>query len=235
MASKLSSVVKRVQETDWTQPWNFSVDIRPKDPGFANLCGWTDTVKMQEKIDISIKSINVPQRSCTLIEEYNGVRWYQANSRDELYDVNITFRDFNQGELYRKFVSAFNNTKDNYFEKIKFYISISLCSNDLNQVDPNAKNIKIFETDMALITSVSQLQLSHETKDEILEFDVSFKTNTPYHNEEFIDITKLNLNVDAIRNTLKNKLEQSAKNVISNIIQAGLNTVKNTVKDYLKF
>ena len=235
MSSKLSDVVRKVQETDWTQPWNFSVIIRPEDDGFKNLCGWSDVKKMQDKIDISIKSVNVPQKSCNLIEEYNGVKWYQANSRDELYDINLTFRDFNQGELYRKFTSAFNNTKDNYFEKIRFYICISLDSNDLNQDDFGLKSIKIFETNQAIITAVSQLQLSYETKDEVLEFDVSFKTNTPLHDERYIDISKLNLDIDSIRSALKNQLEKSAKNVISNVIQSGLKAIKSTVSDYLKF
>ena len=152
-----------------------------------------------------------------------------------MYDINLTFRDFNQGELYRKFTSAFNNTKDNYFEKIRFYICISLDSNDLNQDDFGLKSIKIFETNQAIITAVSQLQLSYETKDEVLEFDVSFKTNTPLHDERYIDISKLNLDIDSIRSALKNQLEKSAKNVISNVIQSGLKAIKSTVSDYLKF
>ena len=173
---RLSEVVEKVYRKNWTLVSNFSIDLFPKSSDFASLIGWGDMKKTNDDINMSLISIDTPEYNNQSIEDYSGNMWRYNNGRDELFRFTITFRDFNQMELYHKFINAYNLSKDNYFDKIVFNVSVY---NDADNGTPGKK--LLFGSQSALIEGVSQLQLNYTTKNQIAEFSVRFKCNSPLH------------------------------------------------------
>ena len=217
----LDEVVKLVHKQDWTKIANFNVNINPVNQDFGNIIKWGSSIETQKMIDLSVKSVNIPQYSNAVIEEYIANRWFQANSRDELFVMNITFRDMNGAELYRKFLNAHFQSKGNYFDKSVFEIQVSL--------DSENGPVNILNTNMALVTSISQLQLYHENANEILEFDVEFKVNTPLHSNQVINNIKQSGEQSNITQSL-NKVEK----IFSNALSKGLDNLTKKVDSLLK-
>ena len=78
----------------------------------------------------------------------------------------------------------------------------------------------------AQISDVSQLTLSQETT-EILEFNVSFKSNQPTLSNEDIP-TNINLSSDK---AYSNEYKNAGSNFFSNLLKNGLSAAQNAVVD----
>ena len=109
MALSLSEVVNIAKNQDWAHISNFSVDISPVNFSYASKIQWKNFSDIQKQIDVSLKSVDVPQHSVATIEEYVGTQWKHTNSREDLFTCTMTFRDMNGGELYRRF-KKYRNT-----------------------------------------------------------------------------------------------------------------------------
>jgi len=172
----LSEVVDKVYKRSWSLISNFSLELYPKNNQFASLIGWGSAQKTNEDLNVSLISIDTPEYTNQSIEDFSGNMWRYNNGRDELFRFSITFRDFNQMELYHKFINAYNLSKDNYFDKVVFNVNV------FTDPDNGAPNQRLlFGTQSALIEGVSQLQLNYSTKNQIAEFTVRFKCNSPLH------------------------------------------------------
>lgn len=167
-----SKGLKKAYETNWsyvntfTVTLNFATDV-------AGYIGWAPSDNLN--INLNIISIDTPQLTNQQIEAYIGDRWKIHNGRDELYLFSITFRDQDQLNLYRKFSKAYFFQKSQYFDDIKMSIRLEKDADYSNE--KGAKTIYNFED--VMINSVSQIQLSNTTENQIAEFSVDFKCAYP--------------------------------------------------------
>lgn len=174
----LNAAIPKVQKTAWSITSNFEVELTPANSTnyIFQYLKWSDN-RVSEVLKTCIKNIDIPQHTADLIEKIMAGEWHISRNEDELYVVNMTFRDFNNGALYRMFKNIWNFGKYSYMEDVKFKLEVYL-RDSLYGESHGAKNL-LFGTQATWITSISQLQLSYENN-EILEFSVEFKTNEPY-------------------------------------------------------
>jgi len=174
---QLSKIINTVNSTRWTQINNFYINIHFS-PGangvgpinFAKMCGW-DTVT-NEVLNASLISTTTPQFQNATVKQYVQYEWRFHQGRDELYRFSMTFRDSDQMHLYNVFKTLYLKGKQQYYDNIKMNIDI---------MADNAFGVKatpIYKTSTAIIESVSQLQFSHNTENQIAEFTVNFISNT---------------------------------------------------------
>jgi hypothetical protein len=177
MALKLNDVITKVQNTKWTKINNFGINMSPTDVGFAGIIKWkiNDTT-FNDMLNIALISVDTPAYTNQEVAEYIGNSWRYHVGRDELFRFTLTFRDYNQMELYRTFITTYNKQKGQYFNRICFNLEIFL---DEDKGTNNRK--KLFTTQFAVLETVSQLQFSHNTDNQIAEFSAGFKCNTPDH------------------------------------------------------
>nr|DAJ35700.1 MAG TPA: Baseplate wedge protein [Caudoviricetes sp.] len=230
MALSLSEVVNIAKNQDWAHISNFSVDISPVNSSYASKIQWKNFSDIQKQIDVSLKSVDVPQHSVATIEEYVGTQWKHANSREDLFTCTMTFRDMNGGELYRRFKNALELTKMNYFNTCLFNIKVYL---DSEYYETYGRTL-IMETSEALIKSVSQLQLSHENGSEILEFSVEFKFNTPSYSKYFKGLNGSSIDVSSPFEEVKNKIENKVTSLVDKAINKGVGFISSKVDGLLK-
>ena len=158
---KISDIIQIVQSTPWTKINNFRAEIAPIGGGGV--------------IDAAIVSIDTPEYTNAEIAEFIGGEWKFHVGRDELFRTTVTIRDFNQMSIYKRLVGAYNDIKDKYFDEIKFSIKIYNCE------DTGVGESLLFETDTAIIESISQIQFNQTSENQIAEFSVRFKSQPPRH------------------------------------------------------
>ena len=175
---KLSNIIETVKSTHWTQINNFYINIQFVPNGnnsgpikFSKMCGW-DSITMEE-LNASLISVNTPQFQNALVSQYVQYEWRFAQGRDQLYRFSMTFRDFDQMKLYDIFKTLYLKGKQQYYDNIKMNIQI-IADKDIGI----ANAMPIYQTSTAIIESVSQLQFSHNTENQIAEFSVNFISNT---------------------------------------------------------
>ena len=169
---KLNDVINIAQRTRWTKINNFFVNILVPDEKFSKKAQWNDSSEFQDKLNASLISCTTPQYSNANVESYVSYEWRYHQGRDEAYRFTMTFRDFNQMELYSRFRGLYTRAKEEYFDTFKMNILIWL------DEDFDVPRIPIFYTDSAIIESLSSLQFSHNTQNQIAEFTVAFRCNT---------------------------------------------------------
>jgi len=125
-------------------------------------------------MDLYIRNINTPAFTNTAIEGYIGDQYKIHNGRNEMYRFTVGFRDFDQLNLYKRFVMNYNYQRTLYFDECKLTV---LLSKDADYINETSSNLVSYEN--CLIESVSQIQFSNETESQIVEFDVEFKCTTP--------------------------------------------------------
>lgn len=123
-----------------------------------------------ESINLNIVNISTPQFQNQPIEIFSANTWRIHNGRDELTKFSITFRDQDQMKYYRKFATLYKKTKEDYFDHVSFDIQIY---KDADYLGENEKTLMYL--DECIIESVSQLQFSNTTENQIAEFTVNFK------------------------------------------------------------
>lgn len=174
---QLSEIINVVQNKNWTKINNFFVNIQfnpgvngPGPLDFSKLCGW-DTIT-NDDLNSALISVSTPQFQNALISQYVSFEWRFHQGRDELYRFSMTFRDYDQMKLYNIFKTLYIKGKEQYYTNIKMNIEIML------DEDFNVEQIPIYQTNTAIIESVSQLQFSHNTENQVAEFTVNFIANT---------------------------------------------------------
>lgn len=212
---KISNIANNV---DWVRTFDFNVLVQPVLMEFGALIDWTDYSSMNDVINGCLKSINLPQYTGNFEELLIAGKFHFARVTNPVFQVEMTFRDFANGSLYKKFVNAYILGPNNYSEKTNFAIIVKL------------NDSPILETYEAQLSDVSQLQLSHENT-EIMEFSVSFKMNLP---ATLFRNTSNSLFADASRPANRDSNINSARNIFSNVIKNGLSLTQNTIIDGYK-
>ena len=169
---KLSTAISEAYERKWSMANTFTVQIEMP-PFLSGKVGiFTDD------INLSIISLNTPDFTNDPIEVFVANRWVIQNGKDALYRFSITFRDHDQMALYKKFVKIYNMTKENYFDDIKMTVYVEKDADWGSE-----KDMKFSEYQGVLVESVSNVAFSNDTENQIAEFTVSFKTNSPIINQ----------------------------------------------------
>jgi len=133
---------------------------------------WTS--QDEDDMNLYIKSIDTPEYSNQGIQEYIGDQWKIHNGRNEMFTFSITFRDYDNLTLYRKFIKTYQWQKTLYYSQCKTGITIFKEGDYSDQPETMLYNL-----DGCMIDSISQLQFSNETDTQIVEFTIKFKCPIP--------------------------------------------------------
>lgn len=221
----VKEALEYAQSKNWTIVSSYCVkEFKPVNKKFAAAVKW-DAKNMANVIQLSLKNVDIPQHSGDLVEKILAGEWHFTRNDDEIYVITFTFRDMGGGSLYRIFKNIWRGSRVNYPDDYAFSCNICL-------VDPRVKSgesyaqseYSIFQTEKMYITSISQLQLSHDTN-EVLEFSVEFKTNEPA-----FDNTKFDISFDG--NPTVNTTKDGTYGSVSNLVNRAVNKATNAVRDF---
>ena len=167
-----------------------------------------------------------------MVEKILAGEWHISRNEDELYVVNMTFRDFNAGVLYRLFKNIWNMGKYSYMDDVKFKLEVYL--RDSLYGESGGKYL-LFGTQATWITSLSQLQLSYENN-EILEFSVEFKTNEPYcdisHSPALSDGEFKSNAIENSSLSQLNNLISTSTDITNKLVNTGLSKITDWAKSW---
>ena len=170
MSRQFNDILTNLIDKKWSNANNFSAYIVPPQK-IIDIVDSTNEIKPDD-LTISIKSINLPQFNNQPIEEFIAGEWKFGNGINELQNIDITFRDFDSMKLYRYFTNIYKLSTYHYPADIYFDIMVMKDKDFDIEVDTP---VGIYSK--CILTAVSQVQFSHDNDDQIVEFDVSFKTN----------------------------------------------------------
>lgn len=168
MAYKLADAINDAYNRRWSMINTFTAEIHL--PSYLR----SKVGSFDEDINLNIVSVTTPDFTNDPIEVFVANRWVIQNGKDSLYRFTITFRDHDQMSLYKKFMRIYNLTKENYFDDIKMNIVINKDPDWANESDK-----KFMHLWGVLVEGVSNLSFSNDTENQIAEFTVSFKCNSP--------------------------------------------------------
>lgn len=154
----------------WSYINSFSVQFHNMKSKLTQGTSWNDF--NDDSLNLNIVSIDTPQFTNQPIEVFVANKWVIHNGRDELYRFSITFRDEDQLKLYRAWLKMYHNTKEQYFDSIKFTVKIF---KEADYIGEETEKL-LLEMDNTIIESISQVQFSNNTENQIAEFTVNFKT-----------------------------------------------------------
>lgn len=163
---KLSDAIQTAYNRQWSLNNSFTLQINME----TYLQSKTDS--FGDDLNISIVSITTPDFTNDPIETYIAGKWFIQNGKESLYRFSITFRDYDQFTLYRKFVKIYKLTKENYFDDVAMNFVITKDSDWYNEEDK-----VLMSFDGVLVEGVSNLSFSNDSTAQIGEFTVSFKCN----------------------------------------------------------
>lgn len=168
---KLKDGITAAYNTHWSMINTFTVSFN-----FGRNFNMTrlQKTKFDDSINLNIVSVTTPSFQNTPIETFIGNKWRIQNGRDELYKFSITFRDKDQMRLYKSFYNMYRETKEQYFDNCCFSVILYKDADYYGESDK-----KFMELNGTLIDSVSQLQFSNDTQNQIAEFTVDFKCVSP--------------------------------------------------------
>ena len=165
----LKDGITKAYETHWSMVNTFTVEFN-----FPIYLERFLKVRFDDSINLCIKSVNTPDFQNSPIEAFVGNKWRIQNGRDELYKFSITFRDKDQMRLYKSFYDIYKETREQYFDNCSFDVIIY---KDADYYDETDK--KFMALNGTIIESLSQLQFSNDTQNQIAEFTVNFKCIAP--------------------------------------------------------
>jgi hypothetical protein len=165
--------IQKIYETKWSYINTFDLRIFNIHEKTKAAIGWDQDVMDRDLVQYVV-SVDTPQFTNQPIEVFVANKWVIGNGRDELYRFSITFRDFDQMKLYRKFVQLYQRTREDYFDHVKFTVQLAKDGDYYGQNEQ-----KLFDLENTIVESVSQLQFNNTTENQIAEFTVNFKTTTP--------------------------------------------------------
>ena len=165
----LKDGITKAYETHWSMINTFTVNFN-----FPWNMERLLKVKFDDSLNLNIISVTTPDFTNTSIETFIGNKWRTQNGRDELYRFSIRFRDKNQMKLYKSFFDLYRETKEQYFDNCSFKVIIYKDADYYNE-----SNRKFMELNGTIIESLSNLEFSNDTQNQIAEFTVNFKCVSP--------------------------------------------------------
>ena len=222
----LQKAVLYAQTQNWSLTSGFTLELTPTDSAtrVAEFCGYTADLSWGEMVQLSVKSIDIPQHTADLVEKILAGEWHISRNEDEIYVITFTFRDLNNGALYRFFNGMWNAGKYKFPKECAFSCRIGLLE---SKTDSTAKPKLIFGAEEMFITSISQIQLSHENN-EIIEFSVEFKTNTPM----FDEAGPTDFAFSRYWSNAEDSKQSSSGGALSKLVNYGLNTANSAIDDF---
>lgn len=166
---KLVDAVNAAYQRKWSVQNNFTVQFILKGRVSSMLQEFTDD------INLSIVSIKTPDITNSGIEQFIGGEWRIHNGHDNLFKFSITFRDYNQMELYNRFIKLYTLTKIHYFDDVAIDV---ILNKDPDWIEEDS--IIIMRLEDCLIEGISNLDFSNTAEAEIAEFSVEFKCVNPH-------------------------------------------------------
>ena len=166
---KLADAVRAAYQRKWSVTNNFTVQFVLKGAVSASVA------EFKEDINLSIVSIKTPDVTNNGIEFFIGNEWRIHNGNDNLYKFSITFRDYNQMELYQKFMRLYSVTKISYFDDVAIDVIL--------YKDPDwssEEQIQIIRLEDSMIDGISNLDFNNTVDSEVAEFTVEFKCVNPH-------------------------------------------------------
>lgn len=221
---QLNDLTAIINNINWSRTSHFNIDLRPKHQSFASKTKWGDVNKTSDDINICLKDVVLPQYSGQFNEEIINGKWHFSRAADKAYNITLTFKDFNNGTLYRKFVNCLQVSRGNYSDACDFIIKVYLYN--LNNI-----NICVLDTSEAQISDVSQITLSNENN-EILEFSVEFKMNQPKHSDANLANIQFYNASFLSEDSIEGKFSNWIKNGLSKVENGILNSFNNLLKSW---
>ena len=120
----------------------------------------------QEILDVCVMNIDLPQFSGDIDAVLHAGEYRLNAKKFQPFTISVTFRDVLGLKLRDYFIKIWADTQREYFDSIK------------SKLEVYTQGKLIFESDMCLIASVSQVQFDNSNA-QISEFTVEFQT--PYY------------------------------------------------------
>ena len=157
--------VKNVQakSVKWQDPSKFKIEITGPGSGILSL-------PSPEILSMACQGVLLPEINTTPVEEWIGEEWRFATGRMENYNFSITFKDFDNFSLYKKFSNAMNKYSRMYPDDKKLDITINT-SDDfaLGSLSP----ITVYKD--SILIGMSGSNLDNSAVASVAEFSVTFK------------------------------------------------------------
>lgn len=165
----LHDAISKIQETRWTFTNNFNVQfLFDGNNQIAKKCGLDGL-----DINLYVKECKIPQiGTSSLIEKFTLDRPRIAMGAWECTTFDFTFKDFDNLDLYKKFVAYVAKERYTYFDEYKFKVKVLKLGDHYG--DEPEKHV--LTLDNCYITTVSQITFSNDTEAQVLEFGVQIKS-----------------------------------------------------------
>jgi len=171
----LKDVITKIYETKWDYVNDFKLTVsfpagyfyidetytKLKEVDFDE-----DSADEVDKLNLAIKTFTIPDLVTQPIETFVGGQWSYTTGIKELKRIDVTFNDFDDFYLYRLMTYILDGTKDMFPEDQYWGLKIT----------PYDSDVVIFETEVAILDSVSNISLDRTNESQIAEFSISFKT-----------------------------------------------------------
>lgn len=161
---KLSDGIQLAYQRKWSMINTFTVQFILPNP-LVDLVG-----EFGEDTNLSIIGVQTPDFTNDPIEAFIANRWVIHNGKDALYRFSMTFRDYDQMSLYRRFMKIYNSTKENFFDDVSMRVIVEK-DGDWN----SEKSKKLMNFGGCLVEGVSNLAISNDSESQVAEFTVNFK------------------------------------------------------------
>jgi len=154
----------------------------------AKLMNWQDPSKFRifmtgagadalelpdpELLTMACNGVEMASIATTPIEDYTAEEWRFASGRTEAYQIAITFKDFNNFELYRAWSTSIQKFQRWYPASQYFNLEIHTASDFSIE-----KFEKILEFKKCILTNVSGPTLSNDAVASVAEFSVQLKSS----------------------------------------------------------
>jgi hypothetical protein len=151
----------------WQDPSKFSVHIYPK--GSESV----SHLKVEpEKVTAAITNIQLAEINTDPVDEWVGEEWRFSTGRLDFYTVTLTFKDYENFELYRMWTRAIQDFARVYPDDQKFDIMVQTATDyDITSFIPT-----VLFMDCILVT-VSGPTLDNAANASIAEFTVTAKSS----------------------------------------------------------
>lgn len=168
---KFYDAVPEVYKRRWSYIGTFTVQLfMPQ--ALDNVCHWS--ARFGADVDLNVKDISVPQWGMSVFEDVIADRRVIAYDKFDNFAVTITFRDQDQLSLYRTLSRAFVASRKMYADDCACTIVVIKDADYKGESDK-----KLITFNKCLMTNISQLSFSNETKNQIAEFSVEFACIKP--------------------------------------------------------
>lgn len=154
---------------NWTKNNKFWIEFRnaSRSPYWNFLTQDTD----RHFICASVIDVNLYDIVADPMEAYINEQYVQTHGRIQSSQIAVKFRDFDQGYLYSQFHKAFYELNRDYIDKTA--LTITMC---LDSGWGGEKHLKFCEARNCVMVSISGLTFDYGSKNQFLEFSVTFKT-----------------------------------------------------------